>query len=320
MSEQPTSLDLSAAVPPELAGKRLDQALAELFAQFSRTRLQAWIRQGRVSVDGRACKARDRLAGGERVRLQAGVAERVDNAPQPIPLEILYEDPSILVVAKPVGLVVHPAAGNPEGTLQNALLYHDPTLARLPRAGLVHRLDKDTSGLLIVARSSAAHKTLVEQLQARVVKREYRAVVLGTPRSGASVEAPIGRHPVQRKRMAVVDSGKPALTHFRVLERFPGYCLLGVRLETGRTHQIRVHLAHLGYPLVGDPVYGGRRRLAPGLSPVTQEALRGFTRQALHALRLGLVHPVSGQWMQWEAPLPEDFQALLRLLRSEPHG
>ncbi len=319
MPDQQTRLDLSAAVPRELAGKRLDQALAELFAQFSRTRLQEWIREGRVSVDGRACRARDRLAGGERVRLRARLAQRVENAPQAIPLEILYEDSSILVIAKPAGLVVHPAAGNPDGTLQNALLHHDPTLVALPRAGIVHRLDKDTSGLLVVARTSAAHKALVEQLRARLVKREYRALVVGSPTAGASVEAPIGRHPVQRKRMAVVESGKPALTHYRVLERFHGYCLLGVRLETGRTHQIRVHLAHLGYPLVGDPVYGGRLRLAPGLSPATQEALRGFARQALHALRLGLVHPAGGQWMEWETPLPADFRGMLALLRAQGH-
>jgi 23S rRNA pseudouridine1911/1915/1917 synthase len=271
-------------------------------------------------VDGRPCRPRDRLSGGEWVRLEGSLEERVENLPQQIPLDVVFEDGAILVIAKPAGLVVHPAAGNPHGTLQNALLYHDPRLAALPRAGIVHRLDKDTSGLLVVARTLAAHKALVEQLQAREVKREYRALVLGVPTAGGTVDAPIGRHPVDRKRMAVVDSGKPALTHYRVLERFRGYALLGVRLETGRTHQIRVHLARAGFPLLGDPVYGGRPRSPAGASPTVLEAVRGFRRQALHALRLGLAHPTTGQWMEWEGAPPDDFRCLLSVLRKDGHG
>ncbi len=310
---------LSARVPESAAGRRLDQALAELFPDFSRSRLQQWIKAGEVTVDGVAeTRPRARLEGGETVEVEAELPREARCEPQDIPLDILYEDDAILVLNKPAGLVVHPAAGNPDGTLQNALLHHDPALAAVPRAGIVHRLDKDTSGLMVVARTLAAHHALVGQLQSRSVGREYLAVAVGVMTGGGTVEQPIGRHPVDRKRMAVVaHGGKPAVTHYRVVERFRGHTLLRVRLETGRTHQIRVHLAWLKHPLAGDPVYGGRPRLPAGASALLRETLLAFRRQALHAGRLSLVHPASGESMSWEAPPPEDFRALLEALRAD---
>jgi 23S rRNA pseudouridine1911/1915/1917 synthase len=304
-----------------LAGRRLDQALAELLPQFSRSRLQQWIDQGRVLVDGAPCRRRDKVWGGEEVRLDACAEPRKECEPQDIPLDIVFEDEDILVIDKPAGLVVHPAAGNPDGTLQNALLHHAADLDRLPRSGIVHRLDKETSGLLVVAKTLSAHRCLVEQLQARSVHREYRALVCGIPVAGGSVDAPIGRHPHQRTRMAVVSAGRPAVTRFRVIERFSAHALLAVHLETGRTHQIRVHMAHIRHPVVGDRTYGGRPRPPKGDSRRLAEALQTFPRQALHALRLGLNHPRSGEAMCWEAPMPADVEGLLRLLRSEsPRG
>ncbi len=312
---------LSARAGDDMAGQRLDQALPRLFPDFSRTRLQRWIREGRVTLDGRvASRPRDRLAGGELIALEARLEEQVPCRPEPIPLTVLHQDPALLVVDKRAGLVVHPAAGNPDGTLLNALLHRDPELIRLPRAGIVHRLDKETSGLLVVARTPAAYKSLIEQLQAREIKREYRALVTGTLTAGGRVDEPVGRHPVHRTRMAVVASGKPAMTHYRVLERFPAHTWLRVNLETGRTHQIRVHMAHIRHPLVGDPVYGGRLRLPAGIGDELREALRRFRRQALHARRLGLTHPDSGDWMEWESPLPEDLAALLDQLRRDAAG
>jgi 23S rRNA pseudouridine1911/1915/1917 synthase len=308
---------LSARVDDALAGQRLDQALASLFDGFSRSRLQQWIREGRVRVDGKVPRARDKVCGGERVELEAVLESRDEAQPEDIPLAIVYRDEALLVVDKPAALVVHPAAGNWEGTLQNALLHADPTLAVLPRSGIVHRLDKDTSGLLVVARTLGAHKALVAALAAREVKREYRAIVIGVPTAGGTVEAPIGRHPTVRTRMAVVPHGRPATTHYRVLERFRAHALLQVNLETGRTHQIRVHLAHVRHPIVGDPVYAGRLRIPPGATPLLAEALRGFGRQALHAHRLALAHPVTGEWLEWHAPMPTDMQALLAVLRTD---
>jgi 23S rRNA pseudouridine1911/1915/1917 synthase len=304
-------------VDAALSGRRLDQVLAQLLPQFSRSRLQQWIDQGHVLLDGAPCRRRDTVWGGEEVRVEAHLPTRGECGPQPIPLRVLFEDEDILVVDKPAGMVVHPAAGNPDGTLQNALLHHDPALDRLPRGGIVHRLDKDTSGLLVVAKRPSAHKSLIEQLQARAVHREYRALVRGVPVAGGRVDAPIGRDPLHRTRMAVVPSGRPAVTRFEVVERFLGVSLLGVRLETGRTHQIRVHLAHLRYPLVGDRTYGGAAKPPKGVSPDLSEALQRFPRQALHALRLGLRHPRTGSGMHWEAPMPADLRALLSLLRSE---
>jgi 23S rRNA pseudouridine1911/1915/1917 synthase len=300
----------------ELSGKRLDQSLAALFPDFSRSRLQQWIKDGCVSLDGQvSLRPRDKVYGGEQVILTATLDEQVESRPQNIPLNLVYEDAALLVVDKPAGLVVHPAAGNPDGTLQNALLYHDPELIRLPRAGIVHRIDKETSGLLVVARTLAAHKSLIDQLQARSMAREYRAIVGGVMTAGGTVDAPIGRHPVHRVRMAVVRSGKPAVTHYRVLERFRAHSYLRVKLETGRTHQIRVHMAHIRHPLVGDPVYGGRLRMPPGATPDLQEAMREFRRQALCAVRLGLAHPENGEWMEWEVGLPDDMQRVLQAMR-----
>jgi len=308
---------LAAVVPESLAGARLDRALAELFPDFSRSRLQGWVKDGRCVVDGRVGRNKDKLAGGERVELAAEFEDQVIPHAQAIPLDLIYEDDHLLVVNKPAGLVVHPAAGNPDGTLQNALLHHDLSLRELPRAGIVHRLDKDTSGLLVVARTPAAHHYLVDELQARRIHREYRAVVAGQMVAGGTVDAPVGRHRTQRTRMAVTHSGKPAQTEYRVLERFRTHSLLQLKLDTGRTHQIRVHMAHIGYPIVGDPVYGGRLKMPAGAGEALREGLRGFRRQALHAFKLGLTHPHSGDWMEWEAPLPDDMQALLTLLRED---
>ncbi|MES9868517.1 MAG: 23S rRNA pseudouridine(1911/1915/1917) synthase RluD [Sedimenticola sp.] len=307
----------SAVIGIELAGKRLDQALAALFPDFSRSRLQQWLKEGLVTLDGRTCKAKEKVMGGERVELEAHLDDQVACVPQEIPLDVLYEDGEILVINKPVGLVVHPAAGNPDGTLQNALLHHSPDLIQLPRAGIVHRLDKETSGLLVVAKTTGAHRSLIEQLQAREIKREYRALVMGVMTAGGTVDEPIGRHPVHRIRMAVVQSGKPAVTHYRVLERFRAHTYLKVNLETGRTHQIRVHMAHIRHPLVGDPLYGGRFRIPAGASPGLIEALRGFRHQALHARALGLEHPKTGEWIEWKAPLPEAFESLLLKMRED---
>lgn len=308
---------LEAVVPDELAGRRLDQVLAELFADFSRSRLQQWVKEGQVSVDGRQMRPRDKLFGGERIELTVQLVPETTFEAEPIPLDIVYEDASLLVINKPAGLVVHPAAGNWKGTLLNALLHHVPALAQVPRAGIVHRLDKDTTGLLVVAKTLEAQTALVEQLQARSFTREYDAVVNGVLTGGGTVDAPIGRHPVDRKRMAVVRNGKPAVTHYRVAERFRAHTHIKVQLETGRTHQIRVHMAHQRFPLVGDPVYGGRLRLPPASGEALIAMLRGFSRQALHASRLGLVHPQSGEYLEWQAPLPADMQSLLAVLRED---
>jgi 23S rRNA pseudouridine1911/1915/1917 synthase len=303
-------------IPETCAGLRLDQALAELFPDYSRSRLQNWIKTGEVTLDGRAPRAKEKVAGGETVTLITRFEEVIDDAPQAIPLEIIHEDEDLLIVNKPAGLVVHPAAGHRDGTLVNALLHHAPELARLPRSGIVHRIDKDTSGLLMVARSVPAHKILVERLQAREIEREYLAVAHGRMTAGGTVDAALGRHPTDRKRFAVREGGRDAVTHYRVVERFALHTLLRLKLETGRTHQIRVHLAHIRHPLVGDPVYGGRPRLPAGASAELIEALRGFRRQALHAARLGLAHPATGEFMAWEAPVPEDMLNLLAALRN----
>lgn len=300
-----------------MAGMRLDQALAELFSSYSRARLQQWVRNGLVTVDDRQLRAKDKVLGGERVDVMATLEDEVSSQPQRIPLEILYEDETLLVINKPAGLVVHPAAGNPDGTMLNALLHHAPELVSVPRAGIVHRLDKETSGLLVVARTLKAQTHLVQQLQERAFEREYEAVAVGVMLSGGSVDAPIGRHPVDRKRMAVTQRGRPAMTHYRVAERFRAHTHVRVQLETGRTHQIRVHMAHIRYPLFGDPVYGGRLRIPPQSSEQFIEALRNFRRQALHAVRLGLTHPESGEVMQWQAPLPADMEYLLHVLRED---
>lgn len=307
----------NAQIPPEMAGYRLDKALADLFPDYSRARLQQWIRGGHVLVNSISWRAKDKVKGGEDIQITAQLEEEVSWQPQTLPLTLLYEDKDILVVNKPAGLIVHPGAGHQQNTLVNALLNYAPELAQLPRAGIVHRLDKDTSGVLVVARSLPAHKYLVEQLQNRKFLREYKAIVIGALISGSTVDAPIGRHPTQRTRMAVVKKGKTAITHYRVLQRYRVHTFIRVQLETGRTHQIRVHLAHKHYPLVGDSVYGGRLQIPPNSSDTFKEALRTFPRQALHAERLGLTHPISGEMMQWTAPLPDDMQQLLLVLEQD---
>jgi 23S rRNA pseudouridine1911/1915/1917 synthase len=305
-----------ATIRAEQAGMRLDQAAAELFGDYSRARLQKWIRSGALRVDGQMRKTTFRVSGGESLALEAEPDIREDVQPQDIDLDIVFVDDDIVVLDKPAGLVVHPAAGNPDGTLQNALLHYDPRLAALPRAGIVQRLDKDTSGIMVVAHSERAHASLVRQLQAREMSRVYRAVALGELISGGTVDAPIGRHPADRKRMAVVASGRRAVSRFRILERFPGVSYVEVSLETGRTHQIRVHMAHIGHPLVGDPVYGRSTRRRRGMPDAVFELLRPFPRQALHAVRIELVHPGSGETVAFTAPLAADFENLLAALRQ----
>ena len=300
-----------------LAGHRIDRALADMLPEFSRSRLRRWIVDGRVLLNGSPCRPKDKVWGGEDVILTPILEPLGQCGPQAIAIDVVFEDEHLVVINKPAGLVVHPAAGHPDGTLQNALLYRFPELDRLPRAGLVHRLDRDTTGLMVVAKTLAAHKSLVDQLQRREVHREYRALVNGHLVSGGRIEAPVGRHPVHRIRMAVVEGGRMSVTHYQVLERFVGLTLLTVKLETGRTHQIRVHMAHLHHPLVGDPLYGGRPQLTKGVDPRVSEAIKGFPRQALHATALGLNHPASAETMYWQVPFPEDLLELLGLLRQE---
>ena len=291
-------------VPDALAGLRLDRALARMFPEHSRNRLQRWLKEGHVSLDSHAAKPKQKIWGGERVEIRSQ-PEPADTAfrAEPIALEVVYEDDEVLVINKPAGLVVHPGSGNWKGTLLNALLHRSPQLAAIPRAGIVHRLDKDTSGLLVVAKTLRAHTELVRQLQARTVRRDYLAVVQGVVKGDGEVSAPVGRDPRHRTRMAVVPGGRPALTHFKVTKRFARATLLECGLSTGRTHQIRVHMQSLGHPLVGDPVYRGKGRG----KPLTPE----FHRQALHAVRLEFSHPVSGALRRFSAPLPEDLRSLL---------
>ena len=300
-------------VPDEYAGLRLDQALVKFFPEYSRSRLQEWITQQQVKVDGEFATTKQKVWGGEKLE----VLPQTNPADQPylaedIALDILYEDDALLVINKPVGLVVHPGSGNWEGTLLNALLHHAPQFAEVPRAGIVHRLDKDTSGLLVVAKTITAQTALVRQLEARSVQREYLALVHGELTRAGKVDAPIGRHPTQRVKMAIVENSRPAVTHFQIERKFPSCTLLRCRLETGRTHQIRVHLMHIGHPLVGDSVYlKGPQKCVPQLRAL----LTGFPRQALHATRLGLEHPVSGERMEWHAPLPQDMVQLLQQIK-----
>jgi 23S rRNA pseudouridine1911/1915/1917 synthase len=312
-SRSPVEPPLHAEVPAELAGLRLDQALARLFPAYSRTRLQAWLKAARVTVDGNRPQARERVWGGEHVAVDPEPDAARPAAAQAITLPIVFEDAAILVIDKPAGLVVHPGSGNRDGTLMNGLLHHAPELAQLPRAGIVHRLDKDTSGLMVVAKSLPAQTSLVRQLQARSMRREYLALVCGTPRSEGRVQAAIGRDRMHRTRMAVVPAGKDAVTHFRRVEHGAGWSLLACTLETGRTHQIRVHMAAIGHPLVGDPVY-----LPRAAARALPQAARDFARQALHAARLSLAHPTSGVPCSWGSALPADLAALLDSLRR--HG
>ena len=314
-----TTLRHSAEVPLSAAGRRFDQAVAEMFPDYSRSRLSGWIKAGAVTLDGIQAAPRQLLRGGEQVHLEVELAAEVTSEPEAIALDIRHEDEHLLVLNKPAGLVVHPGAGNAAGTLLNALLHHDPRLAELPRAGIVHRLDKDTSGLMVVAKTLPAHTALVEMLSRHAVERQYEAVVLGTMVAGGTVDAPIGRHIGDRLRQAVRDEedGKHAVTHYRVRERFRAHSLLQCQLETGRTHQIRVHLGHIGHPLLGDPLYGGGLRLPKGASAELIATLRGFRRQALHAERLGFVHPISGEALAFSAERPADQLGLIEALRAD---
>ncbi|MCR6497296.1 23S rRNA pseudouridine(1911/1915/1917) synthase RluD [Thermomonas sp. S9] len=306
-----------ARIPDEAAGRRLDAVLAELFPAYSRSRLSAWIKSGAVQVDGAPARPRDPVRGGEAVALTVVEDVQTHAVAEDIPLCVLYEDAHLFVLDKPAGLVVHPGAGNPAGTLVNALLHRDPGLDRLPRAGIVHRLDKDTSGVMVVARTLEAHTALVAQLSARQVHRQYLAIVVGALVAGGTAAVAIDRHPRDRLRMAVREDGKEAITHYRLRERFRAHTALECRLETGRTHQIRVHMAHLKHPIVGDPLYGGSLKLPKGASEALIAALRGFRRQALHAEVLEFPHPVSGEPVRCQAPVPEDMQQLLHLLRED---
>ncbi|MBL4609837.1 23S rRNA pseudouridine(1911/1915/1917) synthase RluD [Halopseudomonas sp.] len=310
-------ISLTALVAPESGGQRLDQVAAQLFPDFSRSRLQSWIKEGCLTVDGRAVRPRDTVYGGEKLVLEAEREVQGAWQPEAIELDVVYEDAALIVINKPAGLVVHPAAGHQDGTLLNALLHHAPELAKVPRAGIVHRLDKDTTGLMVVAKTLEAQTDLVAQLQARSVTREYEAVVVGVMTAGGKVDQPIARHGTNRQKMAVMVGGKQAVSHYRVISRFRAHTHVRVKLETGRTHQIRVHMSYIHFPLIGDQTYGGRMRIPAGATRELVELLREFPRQALHARRLELQHPVDGRTMSWEVPLPEDMLHLLALLRED---
>ena len=308
---------VSRTIPDAMAGLRLDQALAQMFPDYSRSRLAAWLKSGSVLVDGESRRPRDKVDGGESVELSPVAEVAVTSLPEAIALDVAWEDDSLLVINKPAGLVVHPGAGNQTGTLMNGLLHHVPGLAELPRAGIIHRLDKDTTGLMLVAKTLPAHTALTRALAERDISRQYRAICQGVLTGGGTISASIGRHPADRTRMAVTDGGRPAITHFTVIERFRAHTYIEVRLDTGRTHQIRVHFAHRRNPLLGDPVYGGRLALPAGASEQLIEALRSFRRQALHAFRLEFRHPESGDELAVEAPLPDDLDAMLETLRND---
>lgn len=315
MTEQ---LVLNDIIPDELAGMRLDQALAQLFPDYSRGRLTKWIKSGNVLVNGKVLKPKETVIGGENIAISAEI-EAVDESwsAEAIALDIIHEDDSVIILNKPAGMVVHPGAGNQDGTLVNALLHHCPQLETIPRAGIVHRIDKGTTGLLMIAKTLPAHNSLVNQLQEHSVLREYQAIATGVMTAGGTIDEPIGRHPVDRKRQAVTHSGKESVTHYRVEHRYRAHTHIRCQLETGRTHQIRVHMAHIRYPLLGDPVYGGRLRLPKGASEATQSALKAFRRQALHAGLLGFVHPETGEEVSWRVDLPEDMKAILTVLEQD---
>jgi len=304
-------------VPEHMDGRRLDQALAELFPDYSRSRLKQWILSGHARLDGETTVPKVRVRAGQSVSLEAEVSAAVEAEPQAIALNVVFEDEHVLVIDKPAGLVVHPGAGNADGTLMNGLLHRYPDIEALPRAGILHRLDKNTTGLLMVAKTVPAHTHLNRALQNREILREYRAVCQDRLTAGGAVDAPIGRHPTQRTKMAVSERGKGAVTHYRVLARFTAHTLLGLRLETGRTHQIRVHMAHARHPLLGDPVYGARLKIPAGMSAERAAVLRGFRRQALHAGRIEFMHPIAAHRVTLESRLPEDFMRLLKALQGD---
>ncbi len=323
MVQQSSQISLSASTEFQHFGMRLDQVVADLFPDYSRSKLKEWILAGNVCVNGEPCVVpRQKMTGDEVISVEAEIEQQVVNEAQAIELDIIYEDEDILIINKPADLVVHPGAGNQDGTLLNALLAHVPDIDKVPRAGIVHRLDKDTTGLMVVAKTLPAQTHLVDQLQSRVMSREYEALVNGTMVAGGLVDAPIGRHSTKRTHMAVREMGKPAVTHYRVIEKFRAHTHVRLKLETGRTHQIRVHMAYIKHPLVGDPVYGGRLRLPKGSSDEFANTLRGFNRQALHAAQLSLYHPTTDEWMTWQAPLPQDMVALIDSVREDTkiHG
>lgn len=320
MTDLPNTLEDTAQVPLAMGQKRLDQIAAALFSDHSRSRIQQWIKDGQLLVNGEIRKPKEKLIGGETLTLKAELVAEERWEAEPVALEVVYSDDDIIIINKPTGLVVHPGAGTPGGTLLNGLLYHFPELKAVPRAGIVHRLDKDTTGLMVVARTLTAHTSLVGQLQERTVGREYEALVTGVMTGGGSVNERIGRHATQRVKMAVTPVGKEAITRFRVIDRFRNHTLVRCKLETGRTHQIRVHMAYIGYPLVGDPLYAGRNRLPKGVRSEVAEALRSFKRQALHAAQLELKHPRTGQTMMWQAETPDDMIDLLALLEADAEG
>jgi 23S rRNA pseudouridine1911/1915/1917 synthase len=304
-------------LPPEYAGRRLDQVLAQILSQYSRSRIQRWMTEGAILVNGLPARARDLVTGGESVTVEARLPEETGIKAEKLPLDIVHEDAAIIILNKPPGVVVHPGAGNPGKTLQNALLAHDSKLKRVPRAGLVHRIDKDTSGLLVVARTIDAQTALTAELAEHEIEREYLAVCTGAMTGGGTVDKPIDRHRSHRLKFTVRSDGREAVTHYRIEKRFRQHTLARVRLETGRTHQIRVHMEHVGYPIVGDPLYGGRKRYPKGATPELRETLEHFRRQALHAAKLTLTHPKTGKRVSFDAPLPEDLQGLIDMLQRD---
>jgi 23S rRNA pseudouridine1911/1915/1917 synthase len=306
-------------IPDELGGLRLDQALARLFPDYSRTQIQEWIKNHSIQVNQEASKARALVMGGEIITLLATLKQQPSFEAQAIHLDIVHEDDALLVINKSAGMVVHPGAGNPDRTLLNALLHHCPDLKNLPRAGIIHRLDKDTSGLLVIAKTASSLNHLSKQLKARSITRIYQAIVFGILISGGTIDAPIARHPIQRKRMTVSESGKTAITHYRIVERYRAHTRVKVQLETGRTHQIRVHMAYTQHPILGDPLYGGRLQLPKGATKELITELRQFKRQALHASELGLLHPVTNKRVSWQAPLPKDLIELIEILKKDKH-
>jgi len=304
-------------IPEEMSGKRLDQALAKLLPEHSRARLQGWIRDGYVLIDKKLMRPRDKIQGGEQVEIRAEIEVQISASPENIPLQIVFEDEFLIIINKPAGLIVHPGAGNPQHTLMNALLHHDQKLEQVPRAGIVHRLDKDTSGLLVIARTPQSHTSLVKQLQTRDMHREYVTIVSGTMTAGGTIDQPIGRHPKHRTRMAIVKNGRTAITHYRIIRKYRHHTQLQVNLETGRTHQIRVHMTWHHHPIIGDPVYGTKKQLVKGMNSNLANIVTAFPRQALHARAIQLLHPHSDELMTWEAPIPEDITALIDSLELD---
>ncbi len=310
-------IQIDTVIPEEMSGKRLDQALAKLLPEHSRARLQGWIRDGYVLIDKKIMRPRDKIQGGEQVEIQAEIEVQVSASPENIPLEIIFEDEYLIIINKPAGLIVHPGAGNPQHTLMNALLHHDQKLDQIPRAGIVHRLDKDTSGLLVIARTPQSHTSLVKQLQTRDMHREYVTIVSGVMTAGGTIDQPIGRHPKHRTRMAIVKNGRTAITHYRIIRKYRHHSQLQVNLETGRTHQIRVHMTWYHHPIIGDPVYGAKKQLVKGMDSNLANIVTAFPRQALHARAIQLLHPHSDELMTWEAPIPEDITELINSLELD---